>query len=82
MTGFVLQNNFPVILITDVKREGIMSVVSLFLQLCAIDWYFVEGNVLRSQGQFVYPPEIVEAVADTEQVQVPHLVFKIRCEEQ
>lgn len=59
-----------------------MSVFSLLLQMCAIDWFYVEGDALFSKGQPLYPPELVTQVAESYQVGVPHLYFDIRCEEQ
>ena len=59
-----------------------MSAISLLLQVCAIDWYFVDGDDLRSKGRFVYPSDMVEKVAENEQAAVPHLYYDIRCEEQ
>jgi len=59
-----------------------MSVLSLLLQICAIDWFIVESGEIRSQGALIYPPDMAQEVAQAEQPGVPHLVFKIRCEEQ
>lgn len=64
------------------EGEAIMSVLSLLLQMCAIDWFFVEGDVLFSKGKPVYPPEMVTQVAESYQVGVPHLYFDIWCAQQ
>lgn len=59
-----------------------MTILSLLLKVCAIDWFVVENGDVRSEGALIYPPEVAEDVAELEQSGVPHLVFKIRCEEQ
>jgi hypothetical protein len=64
------------------RGEAIMSVFSLLLQICAIDWFVVDSGDLRSQGALIYPLDVAQEVAQAEQLGVPHLVFKIRCEEQ
>jgi hypothetical protein len=58
-----------------------MDLVSLLssVLLCAIDWFSLEGG-LYSSGQFVYSPEMAEAVATSEQSALPQFEYKIRCE--
>ncbi len=59
-----------------------MSVLSLLVQICAIDWFFVEGDALRSRGALIHSLDGATKLAELEQTGVPHLYFEIRCEEQ
>jgi hypothetical protein len=78
----LLDFNLPCYTLCRHEGEAIMSVLSLILQICAIDWFIVESGTLRSQGALVYPLDVAADVAEAEQASVPHLTFLIRCEEQ
>ncbi len=59
-----------------------MSILNPLLQMCAMDRFFVDSDALRLNGELVYPPAMVQEMAEAIQVGVPHLKFEIRCEEQ
>lgn len=60
-----------------------MTIPTMLLStlLCAIHWFEADGTQ-KSEGKFVWPPEVVETLIKTEQGQNPTLNATYECKEQ